>query len=54
MTRCTHDHHAVVRKNLDRERKRLVKDREERMKGDRRTQHVLNGIAKRIKKGLGA
>ena len=39
------DHHA-----LDRERKRLAKDQDKRMHGDRRTQHVLNGIIKKLRR----
>lgn len=40
----------VKRKAADRERKRLVEDRDKRMKGDRRTQHVLNAIRKRTRR----
>jgi len=47
-----HDQH-VVRKSLDRERKRLKSEREQQMKGDRRTQHVLAGLAKRLRNGVG-
>ena len=47
-----YDQH-VVRKSLDRERKRLVQERNQRMKGDRRTQHVIAGLAKRLRKGVG-
>jgi hypothetical protein len=47
-----YDYH-VVRKSLDRERKRLKSEREQQMKGDRRTQHVIAGLAKRLRKGMG-
>jgi hypothetical protein len=45
-----HDYH-VVRKSLDRERKRLVQERNQRMKGSSRrwTQHVTNAIARKWK-----
>ena len=45
-----YDHH-VVSKSLDRERKRLVAERNQRMKGSSRrwTQHVTNAIAKKFK-----
>jgi hypothetical protein len=36
------------RRAMDRERKRLVAEREQRMKGDRRTQHIRNAILKRL------
>jgi len=45
-------HQDVDRGALDRERKRLRVEAERRMHGDRRTQHVKNGIIKRIKKGF--
>ena len=43
----------LKRRAMDRERKRLAEERDRRMHGDRRTQHVLNGLAKRLKKGVG-
>jgi len=39
----------VDHKALQRERKRLVAERQKRMKGDRRTQHILNAILKKAK-----
>jgi hypothetical protein len=41
--------HDVRRRAADRERKRLVQEREQRMGGDRRTQHIRNAILKRLK-----
>ena len=48
-----HEARALVRlKSADRERKRLVVEHEKRMKGDRRTQHVINAIIKRARKAV--
>ena len=44
------DHQDVNRRALDRERKRLAQERDKRMHGDRRTQHVLNGIRNKLKR----
>jgi len=47
-----HEARAIVRlKAADRERKRLVREHDKRMHGDRRTQHILNAILKRARKG---
>ena len=44
-----YDKHAVRRKNMDRERQRLVTERQRRMRGasQRWTQHIKNAILKR-------
>lgn len=44
-----YDKHAVRRKSLDRERQRLVAERQARMRGpsQRWTQHIKNAILKR-------
>jgi hypothetical protein len=47
-----YDKHAVRRKSLDRERRRLASERQQRMRGpsQRWTQHVKNAISKRFKR----
>lgn len=40
----------VRRRAMDRERKRLVEERQRRMSGDRRTQHIRNAIMKRLRR----
>lgn len=44
------DDTAVRLRALDRERKRMVAEREGRMSGERRFQHVYNAIIKRANK----
>ena len=41
--------YGINRRALDRERKRLVEEQERRMHGNRRQQHVDNGLRRRIK-----
>ena len=49
MTEPNHwDDIALRRRAMDRERKRMVTEQEQRMKGDRRTRHIRNAILKRL------